>query len=185
MGLVSGLISFGRAILSGGARVAAPAARVLRTPAGRAIAGGALTGAAFVGAEQLLTPSTPGAGGTAFGPTGLAPAGQAIAPGSALQQAAASGQFQITPLAGGRFLAIAANGDTQVFSRAGTPIRPQLLIPAGQSLPGGAVVVSTRQNGSLIGIIKRRRRRAFATEIAQVGTVIKGCRAVLDSIKKK
>lgn len=176
MGLLSVLGTIGRTLLSGGAAVA-------RSTAARAAATGAVGGAAFVGAEQLLAQPA-GAGGAAGPFTGIAPAGQAIGPSTNLGQLQAAGAVQTTPLSGGRFLATAMNGDVQVFNRMGMPVRPSLIVPAGQALPGGATVVSVRQGGALIGITRRRRRRAFATEVRRVRRTIQGCRQVLAAAEK-
>ncbi len=141
--------------------------RGLISPFGQSLAGGALGAAAITG----------------FGGGGEAPGGAGIAGGSQLAAIVAGGG-QPTPLAGGRFLVTAPNGDVQIFNRNGMAVRPQLIIPAGQRLPGGAIVVSTRQGGALIGITKRRRRVAFRTEIRRVRQTIQGCRAVLSAAEK-
>lgn len=161
------------------------------TTAARTTAGGALTGAI----RAVTSPFGLGtAGGVlggllggAFGGNGAAADGVVpggVLPGSPLGQALAAGGVQLTQLSGGRFMLTAENGDVQIFNRNGMPIRPQLIIPAGQRLPGGALVVSTRQNGALIGITKRRRRRAFRTEVRRVRSTIQGCRAVLAAAEK-
>jgi len=161
----------GTAVATTAGRTALQAgAAALRSPFVTSLAGGAL---GFAGAQ-------------AFGGDGGVPgiAGAAgIGAGSQLAGAQAAGA-QITSLSGGRFMAVAANGDVQLFNRSGMAIRPQLIIPAGQRLPGGALVVSTRQNGALIGITKRRRRTAFRTEIRKVRSTIQGCRAVLAAAEK-
>jgi len=180
-----GLISIATSILGAVGRAAgvlAPAvtttaARTALQTAGRfatspfvtSLAGGALgfAGAQAFGGAGVPGQTQPGLGG----------------PPNQLSAAGAAGA-QITELAGGRFMAVAANGDVQIFNRAGAAIRPTLIIPAGQRLPGGALVVSTRQNGALIGITKRRRRRAFNTEIRRVRNTIRGCRAVLNAAEK-
>jgi len=146
------------------------AGAIIRNPFVQSLAGGA-GGVALAGGfgGQAVTPGQVSAGG--------------LGAGSQLAGAAAAGA-QITELAGGRFMAVAANGDVQLFNRTGMALRPQLIIPAGQRLPGGALVVSTRQNGALIGITKRRRRRAFNTEIRRVRNTIRGCRAVLNAAEK-
>ena len=147
------------------------AGAIIRNPFVQSLAGGA-GGVALAGGfgGQAVTPGQVSGGGLGGG-------------GNQLSAAAASGA-QITELAGGRFMAVAANGDVQLFNRGGMALRPQLIIPAGQRLPGGALVVSTRQNGALIGITKRRRRRAFNTEIRRVRNTIRGCRAVLNAAEK-
>jgi len=157
----------GAAVATTGVRTALQTAgRVLANPFAQSLAGGA-AGVALAG----------GFGGVSI------PTAQIGAPGTQLGQAGMSGA-QITQLAGGRSMAVAPNGDVQLFNRAGMAIRPQLIIPAGQRLPGGALVVSTRQNGALIGITKRRRRTAFRTEIRKVRSTIQGCRAVLAASEK-
>jgi len=103
-------------------------------------------------------------------------------PGGQLASIVAAGG-QPTPLAGGRFLVTAPNGDVQIFNRNGDPIRPQLIIPAGQRLPGGAIVVSTRQGGALIGITKRRRRKRFGAEIRNVRRTVAAANALVNLCK--
>jgi len=181
-----GLLSF----LGGLATTVGRAAGVLAPAAitGTAVAGRTLLGTAgAIARNPFIQSLAGGAGGVAlaggFGGGVSIPTAQIGAPGSQLGQAGMAGA-QITELAGGRFMAVAQNGDVQLFNRAGTAIRPQLIIPAGQRLPGGALVVSTRQNGALIGITKRRRRRAFNTEIRRVRNTIRGCRAVLNAAEK-
>jgi len=186
-----GLISFLGGVATAAARavgIVAPTAVATGTTVGRTLLGtaGAIVRNPFV---QSLAG---GAGGVAlaggFGGAGVPGQtqpglSQALVGGSQLAGAQAAGA-QITELSGGRFMAVAQNGDVQIFNRNGTAIRPTLIIPAGQRLPGGALVVSTRQNGALIGITKRRRRRAFNTEIRRVRNTIRGCRAVLNAAEK-
>jgi len=161
MGLVSVLLGAGRRLLTGGAQVARRAAPALRrvAPGALALGGAVAGGAAFE------------AGAQAFGGDGGAPMG-----GAAQQAIAAGGQA--TQIAGGRLMITAPNGDFQLFNRQGMPIRPSLIIPAGQRLPGGATVVSTRNGGQLIGITVRRRRRGFSGEVRRVRNVLQGCKAI-------
>jgi len=187
MGLISligsGLTAIGRAAGLVAPLVTTTAARTALQTAGRfatspfvtSLAGGAL---GFAGAQAFGGGGVPGAV-----QPGVIPRAQLGDPTSQLRAAGEAGA-QITELAGGRFMAVAANGDVQLFNRSGMAIRPQLIIPAGQRLPGGALVVSTRQNGALIGITKRRRRTAFRTEIRKVRSTIQGCRAVLAAAEK-
>lgn len=180
-----GLISFlgGLATTVGrAAGILAPAAVATGAVAGRTVLGTAGAIAGRIAANPFAQSLAGGAAGVALagGFGGGAPMGGAP---NQLSAAGAAGA-QITELAGGRFMAVAANGDVQIFNRAGAAIRPTLIIPAGQRLPGGALVVSTRQNGALIGITKRRRRRAFNTEIRRVRNTIRGCRAVLNAAEK-
>lgn len=162
MGLISAAIAAGRVLFAGGqqaiARAAPIAARIAASPVARGIGAGALTG----GAIALAT------GGDGVAAPGLT---------AGIQQVLAQGG-SATQLSGGRTLVTAANGDAQIFNRMGQPIRPTLIIPAGNRLPGGAVVVSTRQGGQLIGITKRRRRRAFMGEVRRVRNVLRGCKAI-------
>ncbi len=165
---LGGLFGRGATAVAGGGALAR-VGRAAIGPFGQSLAGGALGAAAITG----------------FGGDGQvgAPGGAGIAGGSQLAAIVAGGG-QPTPLAGGRFLVTAPNGDVQIFNRNGMAVRPQLIIPAGQRLPGGAVVVSTRQGGALIGITKRRARRAFSTEVRRVRRTIQGCRAVLSAAEK-
>jgi len=179
MGLVSaiggGLLSLGRTLgIVGGqtlTRVAPTVAggvgRALTGPFGQSIAGGAL-GAGAIAAF----------GGGAVG--GALPGGGS----TQLAQLVASGA-QPTELAGGRFLVTAPNGDVQIFNRNGMAVRPQLIIPAGQRLPGGAVVVSTRQGGALIGVTRRRRRKRFGAEIRNVRRTVQAANALVNLCKPK
>jgi len=189
MGLVtflgSALSAVGRAV-----GVLAPAAVGTGAVIGRTLGGTALATAGRIAANPFAQSLVGGAAGVALaGGFGGAPAVPGIAGaagiGAASQLAGAQAAgAQITTLSGGRFMAVAANGDVQLFNRSGMAIRPSLIIPAGQRLPGGALVVSTRQNGALIGITKRRRRTAFRTEIRKVRSTIQGCRAVLAAAEK-
>lgn len=162
MGLIAGALAIGARLLGIGAtavgttaRAAAPVARRLALPVGGAIAGGALfeAGAGLIGGD----------GG--------------VAQPAALQAIIESGG-QVTTLSGGRTMAVAPNGDLQLFNRTGMPIRPTIIIPAGNRLPGGAVVVSTRNNGQLIGLTVRRRRKQFASEARRVRNVLSICRSI-------
>ncbi len=134
-------------------------------PFGQSIAGGAI-GVSLAG----------GFGGGGDGAAGV--------PGGQLGQLVAAGA-QPTALAGGRFLVTAPNGDVQIFNRNGEAIKPQLIIPAGQRLPGGSIVVSTRQGGSLIGITKRRRRKRFGAEIRNVRRTVQAANALVNLCKPK
>jgi len=144
--------------------IGATIGRVLTNPFAQSLAGGAI-GAGVVS----------GFGGGGGGGGGLAP-------GGTLAQIQASGG-QVTPLANGQFMAIAPNGDMQIFNRNGEPRRPSMIIPAGQRLPGGAIVVATRQNGAQIGIVKRRRRRQFGTEIRRVRRTVQAANALVNLCK--
>jgi len=139
---------------------AAAVGRAAISPLGQGLAGG------FAGA---------GLGALAFDGGGGAPAGL---PGGQLGAIIAAGG-QPTSLSNGRFLVTAPNGDVQIFNRNGMPIRPTLIIPAGQRLPGGAVVVSTRNGGALIGVTIRRRRRRFGAEIRTVRRTVQAAQALV------
>jgi len=152
----------GAARIAGGGILSA-LGRGLISPVGQGLAGG-IAGAGL---------------GSAFFAGG---GGDGAMAGSQLAQIQASGG-QVTPLAGGRFLAVAPNGDMQVFNRNGQAIKPTMIIPAGQRLPGGALVVSTRQNGALIGITKRRRRRRFGAEIRTVRRTVQAANALVNLCK--
>ncbi len=132
--------------------------RVAIGPFGQALAGGALGAGAI----------------SAFGGGGGVPG----MGGGQLAQLVAAGA-QPVPLSNGRFMVTAPNGDLQIFNRSGMPIRPRLIIPAGQRLPGGAIVVSTRQNGALIGIITQRRRRRFGAEIRTVRRTVQAAQSLV------
>jgi len=173
MGLLAGgLALLGRvgSLFGGGAATTAGAAagrgllstvgRAAIGPFGQSIAGGAL-GAGLIG----------GFGGGGGG-----------GDGSQLAGLVASGA-QPVPLANGRFMVTAPNGDMQIFGRNGQAIRPTLIIPAGQRLPGGAVVVSTRQNGALIGIVTRRRRKRFGPEIRRVKQTVQAAQSLVKLCK--
>lgn len=134
--------------------------RGLISPLGQGLAGG-IAGA--------------GLGALAFGGDGAAAGGL---PGGQLGEIIAAGG-QPTPLSNGRFLVTAPNGDVQIFNRNGMPIRPTLIIPAGQRLPGGAVVVSTRNGGALIGVTIRRRRRRFGAEIRTVRRTVQAAQSLV------
>jgi len=177
-----GLISF----LGGVATAAGRAVGLIAPAATGAVTTGARTAIQLAGAavrNPFAQSLAGGAAGVALagGFGGGAPAAPGV--GSQLQTAVAGGG-QMTALAGGRFMVTAPNGDVQIFNRTGMAVRPQLIIPAGQRLPGGSIVVSTRQGGALIGITRRRRRRAFGAEIRKVRSTIQGCRAVLAAAEK-
>lgn len=171
MGLIATGVRLLGSLFGGGAAVAAPVARTalqrvggaILSPLGQGVLGGAL-GAGAVGL---------------FGGDGAAAPGMG---GGQLAQLVAGGA-QPTALSGGRFLVTAPNGDVQVFNRNGQPIRPQLIIPAGQRLPGGSIVVSTRNGGSLIGITRRRARRRFGTEIRRVRRTVQAAQALVKLCK--
>lgn len=184
MGLVSFLLGAGRAVARtvGGAAGLVP--RVTPAAAVAAATGrGALQAAGRFAVSPVGGGLIGGVGGVALGEQLFGGDGAAVAQGSQLAMAIGQG-LPSQMLAGGRTLVTAANGDIQVFNRAGTAVRPSLIVPAGQRLPGGAVVVSVRQGGALIGITTRRRRRAFATEVRRVRSTIQGCRAVLRAAEK-
>lgn len=165
MGLASLVATAGRflgGLLPRAAPALAPIGRAAVGPFGQSLVGGA------IGAGVI----------TGFGGDGAAPGGA----GGQLAQLVASGA-QPTALAGGRFLVTAPNGDVQVFNRNGQAIKPTLIIPAGQRLPGGAVVVSTRQGGALIGITVRRRRRRFGAEIRTVRRTVQAANALVNLCK--
>jgi len=170
-----GLLAGGLALLSrvgGFLGRAAPAigtgggalARVGRAaigPFGQGLAGGAIGAGAF----------------GAFGGDGGGGGG-----GSQLAGLVASGA-QPVELSGGRFMVTAPNGDVQIFNRSGNAIKPTLIIPAGQRLPGGSVVVSTRNGGSLIGITVRRRRKRFGAEIRTVRRTVQAAQSLVKLCK--
>jgi len=157
--LVRGIVSVGSRLLSGAAPIAR---RVVASGAARGAAAGALVG----GGVALATAGDGGAG---------------VAPG--IQQVLDAGG-RATMLNNGRTMVTAPNGDLQIFSSTGRPIRPTLIIPAGQRLPGGATVVSTRNGGQLIGVTIRRARRKFAGEVNRLRTVIKAVKEIHALVKK-
>jgi len=166
VGLVSGLLSLGSRLLRG----AAPAARA---------GAGAVTRFAPRAGRLALPLAGAVAGGAAFeAGLGLFGGDGDGGPGGGAIQAAVEAGGQATAVTGGRIMVTAPNGDFQLFRRDGTPIRPSLIIPAGQRLPGGATVVSTRNGGQLIGITVRRRRRGFVGEVRRVRRVLQGCKAI-------
>lgn len=176
MGLLSVLGLAARAV-SGFLAPAAPAAARAVVPAAARV----LPTLGRAAISPLALGVAGGVAGAALGEAAFGAPGVAAPPGL---QAIVEAGGQVTSLSGGRFMAIAANGDMQVFNRMGMPVRPSLIIPAGTRLPGGATVVSIRQGGALIGITRRRRRRAFATEVRRVRSTIQGCRAVLSAAEK-
>lgn len=180
MGLISGILSVGRALIGGlgAAPVGAAATRAVTTTAAR----GLLPALGRAAISPLAVGAAAGVAGAAVGEAIFADGGAAAIP-SGLAQIQAEGGA-VTPLSGGRFMAIAPNGDMQVFNRMGMPVRPSIIVPAGSRLPGGATVVSIRQGGALIGLTRRRRRRAFSTEVRKVRSTIQGCRAVLAAAEK-
>jgi len=174
-----GLAAIGSAILgffgAGAARTAVAGGGAIVAGAGRTLLQRA--GAAAISPlAQGLAGGVAGAGlgSLAFGGDGAA----AGLPGGQLGAIIAAGG-QPTALANGRFLVIAPNGDMQIFNRNGEPVRPTMIIPAGQRLPGGAVVVSVRNNGTLIGITKRRRRRRFGAEIRTVRRTVQAAQSLV------
>jgi len=173
-----GLAAIGSAILgffgAGAARTAVGGAA---TRGLISTVGGAVSRAAISPLGQGLAGGLVGAGigGQLFGGDGAAAGGM---PGGQLGAIIAAGG-QPTALANGRFLVIAPNGDMQIFNRNGEPVRPTMIIPAGQRLPGGAVVVSVRNNGTLIGITKRRRRRRFGAEIRTVRRTVQAAQSLV------
>lgn len=143
--------------------------RALTGPAGQGLAGGLAGGA--IGSQLFGG----GDGGPLLSGAGLSPQ---------LAQIQAAGG-QITMLQNGQTMAIAPNGDMQIFNRNGEPRRPSMIIPAGQPLPSGAIVVATRNNGSQIGIVKRRRRRQFGTMIRQVRGTVRAAQALVNLCQPK
>lgn len=171
-----GLAAIGSALLSAGRSAIsflAPAA----TTAGRVLANPAVQGAAGATAASFLF----GGGGSPVSPV-IPQAFAGMPPSSQLTQLAASGA-QVTSLANGQFMAIAPNGDMQIFNRNGQPRKPTSIIPAGQRVPGGSIVVATRQNGAQIGVVKTRRRRRFAGELKRTKDVIMGARSLMNLCK--
>jgi len=152
-GAGTGAVAGGRALLAGAGRAAIG-------PFGQSVAGGAL-----------------GAGLIGFGG-----GGDGAAAGSQLATLVAAGA-QPVPLASGRFMVTAPNGDMQIFNRSGMAIKPSIIIPAGQRLPGGALVVSTRNNGSLIGLTIRRRRKRFGAEIRTVKRTVQAAQSLVKLCK--
>ncbi len=185
-----GLVSIGASLLRGagslfglgGAAAGGAAIRggsAIATATGRGILS-RLGGAAVSPFGQSVIGGALGAGAiSAFGGDGAAVGG-----GTALASLVEAGA-QPTALSNGRFLVTAPNGDVQIFNRNGMPIRPTLIIPAGQRLPGGAVVVSTRQGGALIGVTIRRRRRRFGAEIRTVRRTVQAANALVNLCKPK
>jgi len=182
-----GLVSIGASLLRGagalfgvgGGQAVVRGGSVAATTAGRSILS-RLGGAAVGPFGQSVLGGALGAGAlTAFGGDGAAVGG-----GTALASLVEAGA-QPTALSNGRFLVTAPNGDVQIFNRNGMPIRPTLIIPAGQRLPGGAVVVSTRQGGALIGVTIRRRRKRFGAEIRNVRRTVQAANALVNLCKPK
>jgi len=164
LGRVGSLFGTGAATTAGavaGRGALSTLGRAAIGPFGQSIAGGAL-GAGLIG----------GFGGGGDGAPSGGQLGQLVAAGA-----------QPVPLASGRFMVTAPNGDMQIFNRSGMPIRPSLIIPAGQRLPGGALVVSTRNNGSLIGVTIRRRRKRFGAEIRIVKKTVQAAQSLVKLCK--
>lgn len=166
LALLSRVGSFLTPTATAGATVAgrgllATAGRAAIGPFGQSIAGGAI-GAGLIG--------------------GFGGGGDGAAAGSQLATLVASGA-QPVPLASGRFMVTAPNGDMQIFNRSGQAIKPSIIIPAGQRLPGGAIVVSTRNNGSLIGLTIRRRRKRFGAEIRTVKKTVQAAQSLVKLCK--
>lgn len=187
MGLISGAIALGSRIFGAAApAITGPTAtagiggvlstvgRAITSPLGGGILGGGIGGAltSFFGGDGAAPAPAFGAG-----------IGMQVLPGSPLGQAMAAGS-PTQPIVGGRFLATAPNGDVQVFNRHGFPVRPSQIVPAGHRLPGGSTVVSVRNQGQLIGITTRRKRRTFAGEVSRVRHVLQGCRAIERACEK-
>jgi len=179
MGLASvilGGLKTGATFLGRQLGILAPAA----TTAART-GGGLLAGAGRVLASPIGgTIAGFGIGSALFGGDGGVAAG-----GGGQLQAIAEAGGQVTPLANGQFMAIAPNGDMQIFNRNGQPRRPSMIIPAGQPLPAGAIVVATRMNGAQIGIVKRRRRRRFGAEIVNVRDTVRAAQQLVNLCKPK
>lgn len=186
MGLISflGTLAKGAVGLLGAGPLGVGTGVAARTIAAPTIAGGARAVAGAVGRAAVSPLGLGVAGGVAGAALGEAAFGGPGAVAPAGLQAIVEAGGAVTPLSGGRFMAIAPNGDMQVFNRMGMPVRPSIIVPAGSRLPGGATVVSIRQGGALIGLTKRRQRRAFATEVRKVRSTIQGCRAVLAAAEK-
>jgi len=182
MGLASlalGLISrAGSALGLVGGGVASATSRGALSTLGRAVTGP--VGQGLVGGIAGA-----GLGSQFFGPGGPPAGAEFDTQMSATMARLQASGAQVTALAGGRFLATAPNGDVQVFNRNGQAIKPTMIIPAGQRLPGGAVVVSTRQGGALIGITKRRRRKRFGAEIRNVRRTVQAANALVNLCKPK
>jgi len=160
------LASIGRSAISFLSPAATTAGRVLSNPLVQGGIGGA-AGSLFFGGGASPQPVIPQPfSGGGMGGSNLA----------AMQAAGA----QITELANGQFMAVAPNGDMQIFNRAGNARRPTAIIPAGQAVPGGSTVVATRNNGSQIGVVKKRRRKRFAAELNRTKNMIKASREILN-----
>jgi len=176
MGLLSGLLTAGRALFGGAAATVPGITRAAGTalaPLGRAAT--STFGQAAIGTGVgLAAGSLLNLGGGAVGP----------APGGGVQAILAAGGQVIQQLTGGRVLGMAQDGSVATFTRDGKIVRPSRIIPAGEPLPAGARVVSISADRTRIGITLRRRRRAFSTEIRRVRNTIRGCRAVLSAAEK-
>jgi len=139
-------------------------------------------------AVTKVAPRLAGVGATIGATVGGVAIGEALfggngAPAGGQLQAIAEAGGQVTQLANGQFMAVAPNGDMQIFNRNGQPRRPTSIIPAGQPLPGGAIVVATRNNGAQIGIVKKRTRRRFGSEIERTRDTVKAAQQLVNLCK--
>jgi len=154
-----GLVAAGSRLLgslfgAGGRAIGSPAVRA----GGGALAGGAAAGLGFSLIESLF-----GGGGNGVATSA---AGAIAAPGMAR-----------------RFVTL-EDGSRVLVSREGKPMRAQFFLPAGQKLPGGALVVSVSPDGSLFGIRRGRRKRpAFKTEIETCKSTISAAKSLVKAAK--
>lgn len=156
------LASIGRSAISFLSPAATTVGRLAANPLVQGVAGVGIGSAIFGGASpQPVIPQAFSGGG-----------------GNQLAAMQASGA-QITSMANGQFMAVAPNGDMQIFNRNGMARRPTAIIPAGQAVPGGSIVVATRNNGSQIGVVKKRRRKRFATELNRTKDMVKSAQQLV------
>lgn len=152
-----GIAAIGGRLLStlfSGARAAGPALR----GAAPALAGGAAAGVGFEFISSLF-----GGGGDGVATSA---AGAVAVPGTAR-----------------RFVTL-QDGSRVLVSREGKPMRAQFFLPAGQKLPGGALVVSVSPDGSLFGIRRGRKKRpAFKTEIETCKSTISAAKSLVKAAK--
>jgi len=160
-----GLISFGRALLSGAARGLGIGGTAASLPA--------IGGLSRIG--QIAATAAPSIGFGAVG-AGLANLFGIGAGGAPAAAPAATGQRQFVQLQDGSMVLVGRNG---------VPIRAQLFLPAGTKLPAGATVVSVSPGATLFGIRKRRSRKTFQGEITRCKTVISDAKSLVKAVQKK
>ena len=159
MGLVSFLGGAARSLVGVGARLLG----IGGTAAAR-VTGGVATRAAAFGRAGALPFAAGAAGG--FVP-GFFDGGDGGGGGGALA------------MTRGRQVVQGPQGGTFVLSRTGQPIRPSMLIPAGQPLPARvSSIVSISPDGSLIGVTLKRRKRTLGGELSRLRSAAGACRSI-------